>query len=146
MPVRVTGTVEPWTPVAGTIEVRTGAVTVNVTVLLIPPGVVMLTFLAVVAADPEIAKVAVTVVSFTTTRLLTVIAALLGLGVIVIAEALVRPVPVNMTATVLPLKLTFGAIEVRVGTGTTNGASMAPTSTAPFVFLGFPKKSSLGAA
>ena len=146
VPVRVTGTTEPRKPVLGEIDISVGAVTVKVTVLLVPPGVVMLTLLAVVAAFASIVKVAVAVVSFTTTRLVTVIGALLGLGVIVIAEALVRPVPVSVTATALPLMPVLGAIEVSVGTGTTNGDSMAPASTAPFVFLRFPKKSSLGAA
>src|ERR1700738_2807276 len=78
VPVRVTGTLVPITPVLGAIEVSVGAgreTTVNVMVLLIPPGVVMLTLLAVSKAVPAIEKVAVTVVGLTTVTLLTVMSA-----------------------------------------------------------------------
>src|SRR2546422_92194 len=56
VPVRVTETLVPRTPVLGAIEVRLGPPTVNVTGLLIPPGVVTLTFLAPSTVVGAIAK------------------------------------------------------------------------------------------
>ena len=74
VPVKVTLTLVRRAPEVGTIDVSVGgggAVTVNVTGLEVPPGVETVTFLAVVAAVLVMVKVAVTVVSLTTTRLLT---------------------------------------------------------------------------
>ena len=56
-------TAEPRTPVGGAIEVSVGAgraTTVNGTALLVPPGAVTVTFLALPVAPGEIAKVALT--------------------------------------------------------------------------------------
>lgn len=60
VPVRVTGTVVPRTPVFGAIEASVGPCTVNVTALLGPAGVVMVTFLAEIVAVDVIRKLAVT--------------------------------------------------------------------------------------
>jgi len=61
--------------VAGAIEVNVTPWTVNVTALVAPPGVLTVTFLmAVSEAVAGMAKIAVTVVEFTTTKLLTVMA------------------------------------------------------------------------
>jgi hypothetical protein len=63
VPVSATGTAVPRTPVLGAIEVTVGAggaVTVNVTLPVVPPGVTTLTFLAVSPAVAVIVKVAVT--------------------------------------------------------------------------------------
>jgi len=72
LPDRVTGTAVPRTPVFGVTEASVGAgglTIVNVTALLVPPGVVVtLTVLAVSPAVAVIVNVAVTVESFTTVR------------------------------------------------------------------------------
>src|SRR5262249_32179112 len=77
VPVMVTGTVVPFTPVLGAIEVSVGVgglTTVNVTALLVPkPDVTTATLRAPRGALVALAKVAVTVPSFTTATLLTVI-------------------------------------------------------------------------
>ena len=61
VPVRVTTTALPRAPVVGVIEVSVGegASTVNVTALVVPPGVVTVTLLAFGVAPFEIMKVAV---------------------------------------------------------------------------------------
>ena len=95
VPVRVTATFVPRAPVFGETEVRVGAgglLTVNVTLLEVPFGVVTLTFFAPVVAVGEIAKVAVTDVSLTTTTLLTVIPDPRLMTVVPVS-----PVPVNVT-------------------------------------------------
>lgn len=143
-PVTVTGTVVPLTPEFGAIEVTNGFRTVNVTVPLVPPAVVMLTFLAVPFAVGEIVNVAVTVVALTTVSPLTVTPA----PETVIADAPVRLVPVRVTGTTWPWKPELGAIEVSVGGGTVGPwNSTAPISIlVPFVSgRGFPKKSVEGA-
>jgi len=117
VPVRVTGTL--MLPLAGCvaefgeIEVSIGAgrPTVNVTVPLVPPGVVTLTVLAVAAAVDGIANVAVTVVAFTTVMPLTVMSP----PDTVTAVAPVKLVPVRVTGTLVPLTPVVGAIEVSVG-------------------------------
>src|SRR5215469_10462747 len=94
VPVKVTVTLVPRAPEVGLIEVSVGgggAVTVNVTGLVIPPGVDTLTLRAPVGARLAIVKVAVTVVSFTTVRLPTVTPA----PETVIRKAPVRLVPVR---------------------------------------------------
>jgi hypothetical protein len=63
VPVKSTVMVVPRTPVGGAIEVNVGAggmTTVKVTALLVPPGAVTVTFLAVPPATELIAKVALT--------------------------------------------------------------------------------------
>jgi hypothetical protein len=112
-PVSVTGTLFPRRPVVGLIDARVGPVTVKVTVLLVPPGAVMLTFLAVSAAPVVITKFAVTVVSFTTFKLLTLTPA----PDTAIAVAPVRFVPMRVTGTVIPRWPELGAIDAKVGTG-----------------------------
>jgi hypothetical protein len=146
VPVRVTATPLPLKPEFGAIEIRVGAgglVTVNVTVLLVPPGVTTATFLAVSAAPAVMVKVAVTVVLFTTTRLLTVTPAPDTL----MAEAPVRLVPVSVTGTAVPLTPELGAIEASVGAGMVTWDSIAPTSMADpgDGGRGLPKKSVGGA-
>jgi len=59
VPVIVTGTAVPSMPEDGEIEASVGPCTVNVTVLLVAPVVVVLTFLAVSPAPGVIVKVAV---------------------------------------------------------------------------------------
>jgi hypothetical protein len=99
VPVRVIGTALPRTPVGGAIEVNVGAgkvTTVKVTALLVPPlpGAVTVTFLAEPVATLESVKVAVTEVSLTTLKPLTVTPPPETL----IAVVPVRPVPVRVTA------------------------------------------------
>ena len=103
------------------------ALTVKFTVLLVPPGVVTLTVLVETLAFPEIVKVAVTVVEFTTVTLLTAMSD----PETVTAEVPVRLVPVRVTGTAVPRWPLFGEIEVSVGTGTAGPCtSIAPASKA----------------
>jgi hypothetical protein len=71
VPLSVTGTLVARWPDVGVIDASVAPVTVNVTLPVVPPDVVMVTFLAVSAAVFEMVKVAVTVVGFTLARLLT---------------------------------------------------------------------------
>jgi len=101
VPVRVTGTVAPCMAAAGLIAVSVGAetiITVNVTLLLVPLGVVTVTFLAPVAALPPMARLAVTEVALTTLILL----AVTPVPDTLTALAPVRLVPVSVTGTVTP--------------------------------------------
>jgi hypothetical protein len=119
LPESMTGTLVPLTPVAGAIDASVGAAgltTVNVSVLLVPPGVVTLTVLALAVAVAEIANVAVTVVLLTTVRPLYVTPA----PDTVIVVAPVRSVPVSVTGTLVPLVPELGAIANRVGPNTVN--------------------------
>ena len=96
VPVRVTGTDLPRTPVLGATEVSVGiggAITVNASVFVAPIGVVTLTFLRVRPAVAEIVNVAVAVMSLTTVSPLTVIPP----PTPVIAVAPVKPRPVKVT-------------------------------------------------
>ena len=98
VPVKVTSTTVPRTPVGGAIEVNVGAggtTTVKVTALLVPPGAVTVTFLAVPAAPPVMVKVALTWLSLTTVRPLTVTPP----PGTVIAVVPVRPLPKRLTGT-----------------------------------------------
>ena len=119
------------------VNVPCGAVTVNVTVLLVPPGVVTLTVLAPSAAVAAIVKVVVTVVEVTVKA-----PAVTPVPDTVTAVAPVRFVPVKVTATAAPWAPDVGAIEVSVGGAEVVPAvnSTAPASTDPF-FLEVPKKS-----
>jgi hypothetical protein len=137
-PVRVTGTVVPRTPDVGAIVASVGTgvvVTVKVTVLLVPHGVVMLTVLDDAVAVLVMLNVAVTVVAFATVRPLTVT----PVPETVIAVAPVRLVPVRVTGTAsvpVPGRVAeLGAIEVSVGTAQTVWNSTAPASTKLLVFL-----------
>jgi hypothetical protein len=134
VPVKVTVTLVPRAPEMGEIDVSVGAggaVTVNVTGLVIPPGVDTRTFLAVVAAVLLIVNVAVTAVALTTTRLLTVTPA----PEMVTMKAPVRFVPVRVTGTAVPRIPVLGAMEVSVGAAVVLANSTAPASTALFPFL-----------
>jgi len=142
VPVSRTLTDVPRTSVAGAIEVSVGAggaTTVNVAALLVPAGVVTVTFLAPNVAVAEMVKVAVTVLAFTTVKLPTVIPVPLTFT----ALARVKPVPVIVTGTTVPWTPVLGLIELSVP------APLPWNSTAPtskwFGLAGsgrgFPKKS-----
>ncbi len=132
VPVRVTGT--SIDPVAGRvaelgeIERSVGPTTVNVTVLLVPPGVVTLTVLALFVAEDEIWKVAlIDVPAVFTVKVVTV----MPLPDTVTAEAPVRLLPVSVTVTVVFGRPVLGVIELRVGCCGAVPApwnSIAPTS------------------
>ena len=101
VPVSRTLTDVPRTSEAGAIEVSVGAggaTTVNVPALLVPAGVVTVTFLAPNVAVAAMVKVAVTVVAFTAAKLLTLIPPPLTFT----AVAPVRKVPVIVTLTPVP--------------------------------------------
>jgi hypothetical protein len=139
VPVRVTGTAR--VPVAGCvaelglIEASVGPCTVNVTLLLVPPGAVTLTVLADSVAVAEIVKVAVTVVGLTTVRPLTVT----PVPETLIAVVPVRLVPVRVTGTVVPRKPVVGAIEVSAGPITVNvTVLLVPPGVVTLTFLAPP--------
>ena len=137
VPVNVTVTAVPRAPDVGLIDVSVGgggAVIVNVTGLLTPPGVETVTFLAPRVAKLAMAKVAVTLVSLTTVTLLTVT----PVPVMFTANVPVRLVPVSVTGTEVPRKPVLGEMEVSVGAPAVLMNSTAPASTALFVFLAFP--------
>lgn len=143
VPLRVTGTLVSRWPDVGVIEASVGPSTVNVTLPVVPPPVVMVTFLTVSAAVFEMVKVAVTEVALTTVRLLTVTP---------VPETLIvcvpdRFVPVRVTLTAVPRRPDVGAIDVRVGGATAPWNSKAPTSNLVRFEgsgRGFPKKSVCG--
>jgi hypothetical protein len=119
VPTRVTATAVPCRPEMGEIEVNVavgGLTTVNVSVLLVPPGAVTVTVLGVSPAVAVIVKFAVTVASFTTVTPLTVTPA----PDTVTAVAPVKPVPVRVTGTTVPRAPVVGAIEVRDGPSSVN--------------------------
>jgi len=135
VPVSVIGTAVPRIPEVGVIDVRVGTVpgvTVKLTVLLVPFGVVIDTVLVPpVPALDAMTNVAVTVVLFTTVRLVTVNPVT---GRTLIAVAPVRLVPVKVTGIDVPRSPEVGAMDVRVGAGGI-GASIAPTSTGLLLVL-----------
>ena len=120
VPVSVTGTVVPRTPVFGETTLRVGGggtTTANLILLVVPPGAVTLTFLTPSPAVAEIVKIAVTVVSFTTARLLMVT----PFPDTLIALAPVSPLPVIVTGTLSPSFPVLGEIEViRTASSTVN--------------------------
>ena len=136
VPVKVTEVVVvPRTNVLGATETsvgRGGLTTVNVTVLVVPPGVtVTLTVLADRLAPAVMVNVALTVVSFTTARLLEVT----PVPDTVIAVVPVRPLPVRVTGTLVARVPELGAIADSTGPSTVNVcALLAPP---PFVTLTF---------
>ena len=90
----------PRAPVLGEMEVSTGPCTMNVLrCCLVPPGVVTLTFLALIAAAAEIVNVAVIVVGLTTATALTVTPVPVTAIVVPVA---VKLVPVTVTGTAVP--------------------------------------------
>src|SRR6266404_59060 len=140
VPGQLRGTV-PKLRVVG-VRAGTPAITVNVTVLLVPPGVVTLTVLGVSAAVPAIVNVAVTEVGLTTRMLLTVT----NVPDTVIAVVPVRLVPARVTGTAVPRAPVAGRIEASVGAATAAAwNSTAPASTARFAFLERSKKSFVSA-
>src|SRR5256885_10915805 len=143
--VRTPATV-PSVPLVAAVKVNVpcgAASTVNVTVLLVPPGVVTLTVLAPSAAVPVMVKVVVTVVEVRVKA-----PALTPVPDMVAAVAPVRFVPVKVTGTVVPRAPDVGAIEVSVGGPVVIAPvnSTAPASTALLAFLEVPKKSVGGAS
>ena len=111
VPVIVTGTAVPRAPEFGAIPVSAGPTTVNVTAVLVPAGVVAVTFLALRVAPVVMVKFAVTVVSFTTVT---------PEPDTVTAVVPVRWVPVRVTGTVVPRAPEAGEIAVRVAPCTVN--------------------------
>ena len=120
VPVRVTGTLmEPMggcVADAGAIEVSVGgagadATTVNVTLLLVPPGVVTLMVPAPVVALAAIVQVAVTVLAVGVPVIVQVTPLFDGFT----AVAPVKLVPVRVTGGAVPCVPDVGAIEVSVG-------------------------------
>jgi hypothetical protein len=98
VPVIVTGTEVPRTPEFGETAVTVGVAIVNVTALLVPPGVVTVMFLVPIAASRPIWNVAVTVVELTTVTPLTVMPVpRMPPPVTLTAEVPVRFVPVRVT-------------------------------------------------
>jgi hypothetical protein len=115
VPVNVTATAVPRTPVGGAIEVKVGAggtVTVKVTALLVPPGAVTVTFLAPAPVNALIVKVALTWVSLTTVKPLTVIPPPPDT---LIAVVPVNPLPNRLTGTAVPREPEAGEIDVSTG-------------------------------
>jgi hypothetical protein len=132
LPVNVTGTLVPLGPDVGLIEVSVDAVNVKVTALLVPPGALMVTFLAPTVAVAEIANAAVTVVSFTTVRPLMVI----PLPDTVMAVAPVKPLPVSVTGTLVPRAPDVGLIEASAGPSNVNVAALLrPAGVVTVTFL-----------
>src|SRR5207237_2500069 len=113
------------------VNVPCAAVTVNVTVLLVPPGVVTETVLAERVAAAAIVKVAVTVVALDVMPL-----TVTPVPDTLTAVAPVRFVPVSVTGTEVPRAPVVGTIAVSVGAGVIVPAtnSTAPASTEPFDF------------
>jgi hypothetical protein len=140
VPLSVTTTAVPCTPEVGASEVSVGNTTVNapVTMLLVPPAVVTLTFLAPRAAPAVIVKVAVTVPAVDP-----VTTALTPVPEKFTADAPARFVPVRVTTTVEFRSPVFGLSEINVGTGIVPWNSTAPISNFVFGASGrlFPKKS-----
>jgi hypothetical protein len=147
VPVRVTFTDVPRSSELGVMDVSVGpaaATTVNVTALVVPFGVLTVTFRTLNEAVAEMVKVAVTSVALTAAKLLTVIPP----PVTFTAVAPVRLWPTRVTFTTVPGDPEFGVIELRVGLVVLRPwYSIAPTSTRvrlPGSGRGFPKKSALG--
>ena len=119
VPVSVTGNVVPRTPVAGLIVANVGVegiVTVKATELLMPPGAVTVTFLAVPAAPAAMVKVVVICVSLFTVMGPTVMPP----PDTVTAVAPVNPLPKMETgmAAPCPRRADVGSIDVRTGPST----------------------------
>ena len=121
VPVSVTGiAAPPRAPEVGLIEASVGPVTVNVTVLVVAPDVTTATFLVPRVAPAAIVNVAVTEVSLTTVKLLTVMPPPPPPPVPATPVAPVRPAPVKVTETAVPRAPVVGLIEASVGPVTVN--------------------------
>jgi len=123
VPVSATATVVPRTPVGGLIFVNVGVagiVTVKVTGLLVPPGAVTVTFLAVPAANALIVKVVWICESLTTVMGPTVTPPLPPPPVVTLtAVAPVRPLPKMSIGTAVPCPRSADAGTIDVSTGPT---------------------------
>ena len=97
----------------GPVNAGVPPVTVNGSVLLVPPGVVRPRFLIPSGAAREMLRVACTDVGEITVRLVTGISA----PIPVTANVPVRLVPVNVTVTAVPRAPEVGVIDVNVGAG-----------------------------
>jgi hypothetical protein len=117
VPVKITGTVVPVSPLLGLIDVKVGAggAMAKLTAPLVPPAVVTVTPPIPAAAFPAIANMAVIWVEFTTLTLLTVTPAMPTFTVAVAPG--IKFVPVNVTGTVDPAGTLLGLIDVSVGAG-----------------------------
>lgn len=119
VPVRVTFTAVPCMPLLGVTEVRVGvlcaAVTVKVSMLLVPPLVTTQVLCAPVATVEEMLYVAVICVGLTTTMLVWVS----PLPCRWTCDAEVKFVPVRVTLTEVPRAPLDGVTDVRVGTPVT---------------------------
>src|ERR1700731_254358 len=113
VPVSVTATPCPCTPLFGLIEVSVGGATftVNGGGPLVPPEVVTVMVRAPVAVFAAMVNVAVICVALTTVVLLTVIPAPLTPT----AAPATKFVPVNVTGTLCPCTPLFGLMDVNVG-------------------------------
>jgi hypothetical protein len=111
-PVSVTGTVVPWVPVLGEMDVIVGPMTVKVAegFGLVGDPAVTITILATGFALAAITKLAWMVVSFTTVRPVTVMPVPAETEV-----AVVKPLPVRVTATVVPSPPDAGETDVSTG-------------------------------
>jgi hypothetical protein len=111
-PVNVTGTLAPWAPLLGLIEVSVGCGDwiVKLTAPLVPPAVVTVTLTGPAIAVAAIVNVTVIWAPLTTVTALAVIP-LLTLTV----APLTKPVPAKVTLTVAPCRPVFGLTELSVG-------------------------------
>lgn len=134
VPVIVTGTVVPRTPLVGDMLVRVGAPpTVNAAVrVAFPSGEATVTFLAVSAAAAVITQEALTVVPVGVPLSVQVI----PVPLMVTPVESCRPAPVKVTGTVVPLAPDVGLIDVRDGPSTVN-APAAVTVPPPVVMVTF---------
>ena len=135
VPVRVTATTVPRPPLLGVIEVSAGPTTVNVTALLVVPLTVTVMLWAPSVVVAAMLSVAVTVVSFTATKLLTV---MLGEPGAFTDVAPVRPMPVMVTGTLVPRAPELGAIDASVGATTVNVTALLGVPPAVTVMLWAP--------
>jgi hypothetical protein len=110
VPMSVTGTVVPCVPDVGLIDERVGPVTVKLTELVFPTGVVTLTDRDETVAFDAMVKVAVTVESLPIWMLLTVT----PVPDTTTAVAPVRWLPVNVTGKLEPRTPDVGLMEERV--------------------------------
>jgi hypothetical protein len=117
VPVKVTPTAFPATPVFGCTSVNVGgcaggACTVNVCALLVPPVVVTVTLRAVAAAFAAMVNVTVKLVGPVTFGVPTVMPVPLTATVV---PPIMKFVPVNVTPTAFPATAVFGCTFVNVG-------------------------------
>src|ERR1039458_626346 len=126
VPVRVTGTLAPWVPLAGLTEVRVGGagLTVKASGPLAPPAGV-----TVMVAAPRVAlrpmwRVAVIWVALTTVTLLAQIPVntLIGGSLVDTVAPETKLAPVRVTGTPAPWTPLDGLTEVRVGAGANSPA------------------------